>query len=301
MRLLLLLFIVISSNSLAQENASVKKSILELSAMADFQCLNLEVIGICVKPDPKLPIGVKIRYFQPEVFMETVKMPGDYVIMEYGATLKSLAKTVVKTELELVSGEKPLVITSGNSSNSLSGSNLQFNEVHLYDYPFITVLDAALCSDTPNNTLGIRYLTEMDAIAWRKGDIEKKLPQSLLASRIGSQCHQLPLGAAGQCMKNWGPLYPRQGFNVSASQPVGSILDAMRSISIAGDSLPLHVVESKLGFQPNLPKDKVQMLYPTRTACFPIGKDPAEWEDNKQSKDGHYVWIYWHQRQCCVF
>lgn len=279
-------------------NEKPMKSILELSSMADFQCMDLRPLGLCPKPNRQPPIGVKVRYWEPEVFVETVKMPGDYVIREYGSALYSLVKNIAQNEMELSTGIKPLPVTSGSSSNALSRSNLHFNEVHLYDFPLGSFLDVVLCSQNPNTTLGIRYLSEMDSVAWREGVIEKNLPQSLLAPLIGPRCSVLPLGAEGQCMKSWGPLYPRTGFMVMPSEPVSSIVDGLRSISIAGNSLSFHIVESKLDFQINIPIDKVQMVYPYKTSCFPIGRNPMQWE--QQSKDGRYVWIYWHQRQCCV-
>lgn len=302
MRIILLIFLMYSSYSWAQDIGNhVTKSITELSLKADFNCLQIKFEGLCPKPRrPEFPIGVKIRYWQPEVFMETVKMPGDYTIAEYGVALESLTKTVAKAELEIATGLKPLTVTSGSSSNSLSSSNLKFNEVHLYDYPLGQIFDTAVCSELPNSTLGIRYLSEVDSIAWRRVDIERNLPQSLVAGRIGAQCHSLPLGAEGQCMKSWGPLYPREGFVITPSEPVASAVNALRAVSIAGRGVSAHVVESKLDFQPNLPIDKVQMVYPQRTACMPIGENPVQWEINKQSKDGHYVWIYWHQRSCCI-
>ena len=301
MRIIFLLFFIFNSTAWGQEEMSrERKSVLQLSAMADTQCINFKFLGLCPKPNREPPIGIKVQYMQPEVFMETVKMPGDFVITEYGVVINPLAKNIAKTELELATGIKSLMITSGSSFNSLSTSALQFNEVHLYDFPFSSFFDEILCSVPPNNTLGVRYLSEMDSITWRKGDIEKDLPQSLAAPIIGPQCHNLPLGAEGQCMKNWGPLYPREGFVITPSEPVGSVIDSLRSVSIAGNPLPIHIVESKLDFQPNLPIDKVQMVYPAKTSCFSIGQNPAQWEMNKQSKDGHYVWIYWHQRQCCI-
>ena len=301
MRILFLIFILASPVWAQEQAESKKKSIAELSMMADFQCLQIRFEGICPKPERiEFPVGVKIRYWQPEVFMETVKIPGDYTIAEYGIVLEGMAKLAAQTELRIVTGIDDLKVTSGSSSQSLGISNLQFNEVHLYDYPLGEIFEDAVCSDIPNQTLGIRYLSEADSIAWRRADIEKNLPQSLVAARIGSQCHRLPLGAEGQCMKNWGPLYPRQGFVITASAAMASIVDAMRSLSIAAEGLPAHVVESKLDFQPNIPIDKVQMVYPAKTSCFPIGENPGLWEQNKQSKGGHYVWIYWHQRSCCI-
>ncbi len=298
--LILLLIVFVFYPWVYAKNSQVR-SIAELSTRADFQCIDFKPLGICPKPDRQPPIGLQVSYWQPEIFMETVKVPGDYVILEYGTVLHSLAKTVAQNELELYTGIKPLSVTSGSSSNSLSGSNLQFNDVHLYDFPFSSLLDTVLCSESPNKTLGIRYLSEIDSISWRSGDIERNLPQSLIAKNIGAHCNDLKLGSSlAQCMKSWGPLYPREGFVITPSEPVGSIVDALRSVSIAGDILPAHVVESRLDFQPNIPIDKVQMVYPTKTLCFPIGQNPSQWERDKQSKDGHYVWIYWHQRQCCI-
>ena len=148
MRMLLLL-LIFTSQVWAQENIeSSKKSIAELSIKADFQCLQFKFEGLCPKPQrPEFPIGIKIRYWQPEVFMETVKMPGDYTIAEYGVALENIAKVTAQTELELVTGIKDSKITSGSSSQSLSSSNLQFNEVHLYDYPLGEIFEDAICSD----------------------------------------------------------------------------------------------------------------------------------------------------------
>ncbi len=300
MKTLILLLIILNSVSWAEESSKERKSILELSTMVDTKCIDLKVLGICPKPEREIPFGVKVKYMQPEVFMETVKMPGDYVITEYGAVLHSLANKVVKNEMELATGVKPLMVDSGSSSSSLNSSNLQFNDVHLYDFPFSSMFAMILCSAPPNQTLGVRYLSEIDSVIWRRADIEKNLPQSVAASIIGSQCQHLPLGEEGQCMKYWGPLYPREGFVITPSAPVASVVDGVRSVSIASDLLPTHIVESKLDFQPNIPFDKVQMIYPEKTSCFPIGHNPAQWERGRQSKDGRYVWIYWHQRECCI-
>lgn len=300
MKVILLLFLIFDSNTWAKEPTRVTKTVLELSMMADSNCFNVQLLGPCPRPNRDPPIGIKIRFWQPEVFIETVKMPGDYTVVPYGPMLQSLAKQSAKTELETITSIRPLIVTSGGSFNSLSNSGMQFNEVHLYDVPSDLAFDE-LCSGTPNATLGIRYLSEADSITWRKGNIEKDLPQSMLAAQVGPQCHHLRLGATpAQCMKSWGPLYPRQGFVISPNEPVGSIIDGVRAVSIAGNPLPDHVVESPLDFQPNIPIDKVQMVYPVKTSCFPIGQNPAEWEKDKQSKDGHYVWIFWHRRQCCA-
>ena len=297
----IILFILMMTTSVySAEQDSLKKSIIELASSADMSCMKLQVLGACPKPSREPPIGIKVKYWQPEVFVETVKMPGDYVISEYGSVLGKAMKHIAKTELEISSKVSPLIISSTSASSTLTGSNLQFSEAHVYDFPLSSVMDTLLCSDNPNSTLGVRYLTEMDAVAWRTGSLENKLPPSLAAPLLGSVCFSLPLGAQGQCMKNWGALYPRVGFLISPSELIGSIVNAVRSVSIAGDSLPFHILESKLDFQPNLPIDKIQMVFPRQSACFALGEPESTWGQGQRSKDGRYVWIYWHQRQCCV-
>ena len=295
---IIFILIILSSDVWAQQK-DIHKSIIELTARADYTCMDIKPIGTCLKPNRVPPIGIRLRFWQPEVFMETVKMPGEYTIIEYGEILKSIAQNLIKFEMETSTGIKSLTVTSGSSINSLATSNLQFNEVHLYDFPLDIAFDE-LCSDSPNQTFGIRYLTEVDSISWRRGDLEKNLPQSLAASVIGPKCYKMPLGAEGQCMKSWGPLYPRQGFVSTSIGSVASIVNSLRAVSIAGDSISGHIVESRLDFKPSIINDKVQMVYPERTQCFPIGQNPYTLEMGKQSKDGHYVWIYWRRRDCCV-
>lgn len=283
----------------AQEEASVKKSIIELSALADFSCMDLKVLGACPKLNRKPPVGVKVRYWHPEVFMETVKEPGGSVILEYIPLLEPIGRKIATAELELSSKVKPLYISSGSSISSLDVGNLQFNEVHLYDFPLGSFLKSSLCSTFPNNTLGVRYLSELDAVSWRVNHAESNLPQSILASRTAAYCHELPLGGPANCMKAWGSLYPRVGFTVSPVDVVASVINAIRSVSIAADPKLIHIVESPLDFRPDITRDKVQLIYPIRTSCFPVGEDIQRLE-KLQSKDGRYVWIYWHQRQCCL-
>jgi hypothetical protein len=292
MRLIFIFLIVLFHAQSSTAQAGTTKSILEIATQADLQCMDFKVLGPCIKKGRNPPVGVRVRYWQPELLMETVQMPGAYVIQEYGTVLQSLARKIASMELQ---NEK---VTSGGNFHALSSRNTSFNEVHLYDFPLNAVIDVVLCSEVPNGTLGVRYLTEADSLAWRKADLERHLPQSMAAPVIGPQCPVLSLGAGGQCMKSWGPLYPRQGFTITSTQAVASAVSAIRSVSITGNPLPNHIVESKLDFQPNLPIDKLQLVYPKRTSCFPIGQDPRQW--SIQSKDGQYVWIYWHRRQCCL-
>ncbi len=301
-RILIFLLLLFSANTSAQQKSEhITKSVFELAAVAleNTRCMSLQMIGVCPKPTRKPPLGIKIRFWQPELFMETVKMPGDSVIREYGALLGEVDEKLAEAQLKAAFQTDNLKVTSTGSSQSMDSSNLQFNEVHLYDLPSAAVFDE-MCGDAPNMAGGIHFVSESNSVVWRRGDIEKKLPQSLLSAVIGSQCHRLSLGATpAQCMKDWGPLYPRQGFVVTQSQAVASIVDALRAVSVAGDTMSPYL-KSPLNFSMNMTKDKVQMAYPTQGQCLPIGSDPQQLEADNQSKDGRYVWIYWHQRQCCI-
>src|SRR4029077_3095843 len=97
----------------------------------------------------------------------TVHAPGDYVIQEIGPFVGPLAKKVARTEMNLATGLDQAEVTSGNGRQALGGSNLQFNEVHLYDFPLKSAENVALCPSIPNQTLGIRYLSEADSPFWR--------------------------------------------------------------------------------------------------------------------------------------
>lgn len=295
-----LMIILFSTVCAWGQGEASKKSVLELSLKADMSCMDLRVIGICPKLNRKPPVGIKVRYWHPEVFMETVKAPGESVTLEYSALMDPLAKKTAQMLLTSWTKMDELVISSGSSSGGLDSANLQFNEAHVFDFPWGALFKTALCSSGVNNSLGVRYLSEMDAVAWRDHTFESRLPQSIAASRLGGSCHDLPLGGYAQCMKAWGPLYPRTGFMVSPIETLGSLVASLRSVSIASDPKALHLVTSQLHIHPDLTKDRVQMVYPIKSACFPIGKDPVDWTTPQQSKDGKYVWIYWHQRECCL-
>lgn len=201
----------------------------------------------CAKPKPPFPCampepGIFLRYWEPVLVMETVKPSQGW--------------------------------------QSMGGGNLQFHEVHLYDFPLKLAEDIVACPSLPNMTLGVHYLSEMDSSQWRSSK-----EKGLFADRVGV----------------WGPLFPRSGFLVHPSSAVSSALDALRAVSIASDVIPRgHIVESPLDFQMNMSIDQMQMVYPAKTMCMEPGRDLRYWNPRvRESKDGEYVWIFWHYRECC--
>lgn len=264
------------------QSAPESKSIIELVRNIDLSCLKFEIVGPCAQPLP----GVYIRYWEPTLLMETVHAPGDYVVREIGFALKPLMEKIANVEMGLIN-RSDIPVTSTNGWQSVSGSNLHFNEVHLYDFPLKLIEQTVLCPSVPNQTLGIRYLSELDSIFWRRGLFEQNLPQTQAAARSPA----FHIGV-------WGPLYPRTGFVIAVSSAVSSAIDALRAVSIAGFPLG-HIVESPLDFQMNMSVDKMQMLHPEKSMCMSPGTDPRVWEPGRVSKDGNYVWLYWRYRECC--
>ncbi len=196
--ILLLFLLMVPFPAHAQVDQGTK-GVLELMSRTDWQCMQLKV-SACPTPNPPF-VGVRFQYWEPSLFMETVKSPGDYVIREIGAPLREALHSLNKDH------------TSTSSSQAMGGMNLQFNEAHLYDYPLKVVEQAVMCPSTLGDNLMIRYLSELNSRNWRQGEFEPSLP--------------LMLG-------DWGPLYPRIGFLVHFSSMVASATTCMRAVNIIG-------------------------------------------------------------------
>jgi hypothetical protein len=120
---------------------------------------HFRVVRSCVAVAPTRP-GAYIEYLEPSLFIETVKKPGDYVVRESGKALQGLVSLGNKDK------------TSTSSSQSMNGSNLQFNEVHIYDLVQKLGERAVMCGtggSVPDATTGIRFLSEHNADYWREG------------------------------------------------------------------------------------------------------------------------------------
>ncbi len=270
---ILFLFLSIAINAHADELAHV--SFMTLANNADWSCMQL-VTSACPTPNPPY-VGVWFRYWEPNLFIETVKAPGDYIINETGMIISQSARTVANKEVNFFTDNKDVEVTSTSTSNALGLNEVQFNEVHLIDFPYKMFIEGALCPSSGNGSLGIRFLSEADCIQWREGKLEPSFSMS-----VGL----------------WGRLYPRIGFNTHFSSLVSSALTGLRAVSIAGDPIGLHVVTSKLDFMPDVMRDKIQMIYPNKSACMPLGQNLSTL-NNLHSQDGRYVWIYWRYRECC--
>jgi len=235
---------------------------------------------------------------------ETVKKPGDSAVDIFGNAISPLVQKASASIIGATTGYS-LAVTSGSNTSSLVGSNLQFNEVHIYKFPFLNTFHSIIqtqCSTDIENIAPVVYLSELDSVEWRIGLLEALSPKSVLSAALGPVCDALSGNSKGLCMGVWGPVYPRRGFITHQSEVVGSAADVYRAVSIASLNGELfHTTLSRLMFIPDPDKDKLQLIYPHPSGCIRIGQNPATWESGKTSPNGKYAWVYWRHRECCIF
>lgn len=267
---------------------SYAESLAVLLKRTDWSCVKFKVLGVCRRTTPPY-VGIKVRYWQPVLLMETVKRPGDTVINELRTLVKKLSRRN----------------SDACSSSQSDGSVLQMNEAHVFGFPFsdaFSELVAAPCEGAPDLTGVVSYLSELDAHEWRTAEMEAKHPLSRLTARLAPLCDGIGAIVPGLCLGNWGPLYPRQGFLAHYSPLVGSAVAVYRAIDIASfNFLSPHRTLAPILFMPNMGYDRMQLVYPKASRCIKVGEPAVLWENGRVSKDGKYAWIYWRMKQCCLF
>lgn len=274
----------------------------DILGMVNLNCIDLRVIGACVKP-PGIP-GIVIMYWEPVLLIETVKRPGDTVIESLKPVVADFAAEGSKNLMSGVTGLE-IPVSSGSNASKLTGANLQFNEAHVYEFPFRSQIMSFIdmeCPDKLPTGSFIKYLSELDSLEWRIGTVEALHPKSMASAASGLTCAETGAFLDDLCMGSWGATYPRRGFIVHQSEIVGSAVAAVRSVSIASLlGSTSHVVLETTGFIPSFESDKLELIYPTPSGCIKIGQNPLSWESGKLSASGKYLWVYWRRRICCIY
>jgi hypothetical protein len=274
----------------------------DILGLVNLNCIDLRVIGVCVNPIG-IP-GIVIMYWEPALLIETVKRPGDTVIESLKPVITDFAAQGTKNLMSGVIG-LAVPISSGSNSGKLSGSNLQFNEAHVYEFPFrdeiMSFIDMQCPDKLPTGSF-IKYLSELDSLEWRIGAVEALHPKSIASAASGLTCAATGAFLDDLCMGFWGATYPRRGFFTHQSEVVASAAAAVRAVSISGLlGSTAHVVLEQIGFFPSFESDKLELIYPKSSGCIKIGQNPATWESGKLSSSGKYLWVYWRRRICCVY
>jgi hypothetical protein len=263
-----------------------------LAARADWSCVNFSVIGACRRNTPPF-VGVKVRYWQPVLLVETVKRPGESGVVEYAPWVRSLVQHSAKPE------------DGAGSSGQADTTSLQMNEVHVFGFPFSDAFSLAVeapCEGMPDLGGVLSYLSEQDGPEWRTACSEKDHPLAKMIENRGALCDRFGPMLPGLCVGTWGALYPRTGFVIHASEVVGSAMAAFRAVDVASFKPPvIHRVISPVLFWPSVRYDRMQLVSPAVSRCMSVGENPVLWEHGTRSRDGRYVWVYWRKKECCLF
>lgn len=294
--LIVLLFLILFSGKVFAIETT------DILGMVNINCIDLRVIGVCVKP-PGIP-GIIIMYWEPTLLIETVKRPGDTVIESLKLVIADFAAQGTKNLMSGVIG-LAVPVSSGSNSGKLSGTNLQFNEAHVYEFPFrdeiMSFIDMQCPDKLPTGSF-IKYLSELDSLEWRIGAVEALHPKSIASAASGLTCAATGAFLDDLCMGFWGATYPRRGFITHQSEVVGSAVAAVRAVSIASLlGSTSHIVLETTGFIPSFGSDKLELIYPNPSGCIKIGQNPISWESGKLSLSGKYLWVYWRRRICCIY
>jgi hypothetical protein len=245
------------------------QDILRLLTLVNRNCSNFTIVGPCFCN--QFTPCVRVSYWEPAWMVETVKIPGS----------TSLASTVPLLDqvLQLVGSAFPL---GGGGAGNVPGSgqtNLHFNEAHVATFPL-----SGPCTGC-QGSFAVHYVSEIDPL-WR------------LAVGGGTLLDLFGLGRLGV----WAPLYPRIGFSITGSAPVGSGIAAARALDIAFNPTGSPTSpEQRVVLQPTTGTSRCcQLALPTQTDCFRVGANPATWETGTGSPDGTYLWLFWRRQTCCI-
>ena len=160
-------------------------------------CFEVRIVGACPCPEPPY-VCAEIEYWEPRLLIVTEQVQADKAHGQLGQ---------------------------------------QFGEVTAYPFPVGALMEGLgfdfLC--TPDDLRGqttlsaaASYASRLDEGPWRTGGLE-----TVLAEATAPGATALSVGCAvdslvsvpylgGLCMGVWGPLFPRAGWLIHGSQPVGS-------------------------------------------------------------------------------
>jgi hypothetical protein len=215
----------------------------------------------------------------PVGILEAVRRPLTSHLAEVNSFVKGLQ------------GIRPFGMTSSHTTDSGSGTALQFSEAHVFEWVPELALSAALPLARPQGrTFQISYLSELDGWFWRTGLAEMLLdPAAAVKKALLPSCSVLP--RVDDCAWSWGSWSPRIGFVVHPSEVMAGYLLALRGGRVA--SRPVgRVVEGVYPFEPRT-GHYIQMVRPAWRGCTSIGFPVTRViEAGALSKQGAYLFIH---------
>ena len=222
MKILIFLLCLMGVASMAMAD----ESLMALSARAEWSCADFRATGVCRRNTPPYA-GVRVRYWQPVLFVETMRRSGESGILEYKAMVREMSVAGAD------SGAEPSGSGGGGQADT---TMLQMNEAHVFGFPFSDAFSVAVetpCEGPPDIGGAVSYLSEQDKEEWRSGRSEKNNPLAVVGERAAPMCDRFGGLLQGVCLGVWGPMYPRTGFTIQASDVVSSAVSAVRAVDVA--------------------------------------------------------------------
>ena len=259
------------------------ESLLTVVPRVDVTCIlrSWRIVGVdvCVRDGtPRACVIIENAY--PVGILEAVRRPLTSHLLEIDAILKILAPLV------------PEGFTSSHTTDTSSGSGLQFTETRVFEFvPQLPLLSLALpLVIPPGNLFAISYLSELDAFGWRNGWADMLLDPEAAAEKAAlPACSLVP--RTGDCAWSWGSYFPRTGFLIHPSEVMAAHLSALRAGRV-GAHPPGRVVIAPYTYEPRT-GHYVQLVRPTTRPCVPIGWPVTRSiEAGTLSQEGAYLMIH---------
>jgi len=173
-----------------------------------------------------------------------------------------------------------LVHTEAYTGLSRPATDSRFHEARVWPFPLKQVdpLSCIFPCKSPNTMLSIfglipYFLSDIDP-TWRHGDTTPSYPVGL-----------------------WGLLSPRGGWG-TGSDPVASAIAFYRAVDVA--MLPRAHTIIRPSFVPATLLNNINLGFPKLSPCMKPGFPPILWEWGAGSATGHYLWVWYQPRTCCI-
>ena len=282
-----------------------------------FQCLNYKIL-----PNPCVymyitctPFGCTIKFTLrdrishklPDLVVSAFSKPGDNPWFEIQQTESKIAVQLMQSpviraaflghKLDGAGHENALVSLTINQGKN----NLRYNEANIIGSPAPEVIRRTMKYGVPA-IFGAQYLcpssvrpffpylmSEVDAIAWRKAELNLSLQSFIGVREIGNW----PLNT-------WGSVYPRIGFVIQTEPAKAAAVIAQRAINIVSQTRQIPHIYKAYPMSAHEKNPAWQMITPKSSShCEAFGSADLQWASDKNSEDGQYAWNYWRKYQCC--
>ncbi len=304
----------------------------------------------------------RIKHKLPDLVVSTFREPGDNPWTEIRLTESRIAKATMDNVLvhafkSIDKGESVGFEGAGRENGHVglgsiqSVKNLRFNETNVIGSPAPKVIRRTMKYTVPSifgrpflckstvRPLFPYMMSEVDAIAWRKAEVNMANTAADIARTGGRHIGSLSLNNPNG--NTWGTVYPRIGFVYQTEPAKAAAVVAQRAIDIVSQPSQYPHIYSPYGYRgvkmfkappetylcgddgdgehgptysnctigtsfaqwmrpANEHSKSWQMITPKKNSrCEAFGTTDVNWSRGKNTEDGDYAWNYWRQYECC--